>query len=141
MLILGMSGAVTALGDTLVLTGGISPAEHALVATLVELRVLHPIVAIVTGALVAWSAWLAMQWRPDELSRRLGRLLIGIYIGQLLVGSLNVALRAPVWLQLVHLTITSVIWLLFVLLAAHALQCSQTERSPAAPKAALGKLA
>lgn len=141
MLILGMSGAVTALGDTLVLTGGISPAEHALVATLVELRVLHPIVAIVTGALVAWSAWLAMQWRPDELSQRLGRLLIGIYIGQLLVGSLNVVLRAPVWLQLVHLTITSIIWLLFVLLAAHALQCSQTERSPAAPKAALGKLA
>jgi len=142
MLILGMSGAVTALGDTLVLTGGISPAEHALVATLVELRILHPIVAIATGVLVAWSAWLAMQWRPDALSQRLGRLLIGIYIAQLLIGSLNVALRAPVWLQLVHLTITTVIWLLFVLLAAHALQSSQaTERSPAAPKAALGKLA
>lgn len=121
MLVLGMSGAITALGDTLVITGGISPAENALVATLVELRILHPIIAFIVGALVGLAAWIAMQRRPGRATQQLGRLLIGLYVVQLLAGSLNVALRAPVWLQLVHLAFTSVIWILLVLLAAVAL--------------------
>jgi len=121
MLVLGMSGAITALGDTLVITGGISPAENALVATLVELRILHPIIAFIVGALVGLAAWIAMQRRPGRATQQLGRLLIGLYVVQLLAGALNVALRAPVWLQLVHLAFTSVIWILLVLLAAAAL--------------------
>lgn len=121
MLMLGMSGAITALGDTLVITGGISPAENALVATLVELRILHPIIAFGVGALVGLAAWIVMSRRPGRTTQQLGRLLIGLYVVQLLAGALNVALRAPVWLQLVHLAFTSVIWILLVMLAAAAL--------------------
>lgn len=121
MLVLSMSGAITALGDTLVLTGGISPAEHTLVATLVELRILHPIIAFIVGALVTGAAWIVLQRRTDAATQRVGRLIIGLYVAQLLVGSLNVALRAPVWLQLVHLTFTCVIWILLVILALQAL--------------------
>jgi len=121
MLVLGVSGAITALGDTLTLTGGISPAENALVATLVELRIFHPLIAFATGALVGLAAWVAMKQRPGHTTQRLGRLVIALYIGQLLVGSLNVALKAPVWLQMVHLALTTVIWILLVLLAAVAL--------------------
>ncbi|MEJ5248493.1 MAG: COX15/CtaA family protein [Caldilinea sp.] len=120
-LVLGMSGAITALGDTLVITGGISPAEHALVATLVELRILHPVIAFIVGALVVGAAWIAMQRRPSTLTLRLGRLLIGLYIGQLLIGAFNVALRAPVWIQMVHLAVTCILWTLLILLAANAL--------------------
>ena len=125
MLVLGVSGAITALGDTLVLTGGISPAENALVATLVELRIFHPMIAFVVGALVGLAAWVVMKRRPGHTTQRLGRLIIAIYIGQLLVGSLNVALKAPVWLQLVHLAITTMIWILLVILAAAALAASE----------------
>jgi len=125
MLVLGVSGAITALGDTLVLTGGISPAENALVATLVELRIFHPLIAIAVGALVGLAAWVAMKQRPGRMTQRLGRLVIALYIGQLLVGSLNVALKAPVWLQLVHLGITTTIWILLVMLAAAALAASE----------------
>jgi len=125
MLVLGVSGAITALGDTLVLTGGISPAENALVATLVELRIFHPLIAIAVGALVGLAAWVAMKQRPGRMTQRLGRLIIALYIGQLLVGSLNVALKAPVWLQLVHLGITTTIWILLVMLAAAALAASE----------------
>ena len=121
MLVLGVSGAITALGDTLVLTGGISPAENALVATLVELRIFHPLIAFIVGALVAVAAWVIMKQRPSRMTQRLGRLIIAIYVGQLLVGSLNVALKAPVWLQLVHLAITTTIWILLIMLAAVAL--------------------
>lgn len=126
MLMLGMSGAITALGDTLVITGGISPAENALVATLVELRILHPIIAFGVGALVGLAAWIVMSRRPGRTPQQLGRLLIGLYVVQLLAGALNVALRAPVWLQLVHLAFTSVIWILLVMLAAAALARTDT---------------
>ncbi len=125
MLVLGVSGAITALGDTLVLTGGISPAENALVATLVELRIFHPLIAIAVGAMVGLAAWVAMKQRLGRMTQRLGRLIIALYIGQLLVGSLNVALKAPVWLQLVHLGITTTIWILLVMLAAAALAASE----------------
>jgi heme A synthase len=128
-LVLSMSGAVTALGDTLVITGGISPTEHALVATLVELRILHPMIAILVGALVIGAALITMQHRPGAGIQRIGRLIIGIYVAQLLIGSLNVVLRAPVWLQLVHLAITCAIWILFVMLAARALASEETAQS------------
>ena len=124
MLVLGMSGAITALGDTLVITGGIS-AEHALVATLVELRILHPIIAFIVGALVFGAAWIILQRRTGG-AQRVARLVIALYVVQLLVGSLNVALRAPVWLQMVHLALTSAIWIAIVILAAQALARDET---------------
>lgn len=128
MLVLSMSGAITALGDTLVITGGISPAEHALVATLVELRILHPIIAFVVGALVIGAAWIVIQRRTDGGAQRVGRLVIALYVAQLLIGSLNVALRAPVWLQLVHLAFTCAIWILLVVLAAQALASDEATK-------------
>ncbi|HAJ38322.1 MAG TPA: cytochrome oxidase assembly protein [Chloroflexi bacterium] len=140
MFVLGMSGAITALGDTLVLTGGISPTENALVATLVEMRILHPIIAFSVGALVVLAAWVAMQRRSGRATQQLGRLVIGLYVVQLLVGALNVALRAPVWLQLVHLAFTSTIWILLVMLAASAL-ASRDEVTESAPRAALKRSA
>ena len=42
MLILGASGGITALGDTLVLNAGITPEESPVVAQLVSLRILSP---------------------------------------------------------------------------------------------------
>ncbi len=51
MFVLGVSGAITALGDTLTIAGGISPDENALVATFVQLRVFHPLIAFVVGGL------------------------------------------------------------------------------------------
>ncbi len=133
MLVLGVSGAITALGDTLVLTGGISPAENALVATLVDLRIFHPLIAFVVGALVGLAAWVVMKRRPGQTTQRMGRAIIALYVVQLLVGSLNVALKAPVWLQLAHLAITTTIWILLVMLAAAALAASEPVSTRNAP--------
>ena len=38
-----------------------------------------------------------------------------------MLGALNVALKAPVWLQLVHLFMSNLIWITLVLLAADTL--------------------
>lgn len=124
MLVLGASGGIAALGDTLAIGGGISPAESAVVAALIELRILHPIIAIIAGALVVWFAWLARTQRTSPDTLRLSTLLFVLYGLQLALGSLNVALKAPIWLQMVHLLMTNFIWITLILLAASALTSS-----------------
>ena len=127
MFMLGMSGAVTALGDTLTLAGGISPQENALVQTLVDLRIFHPIIAFGAFALALLAVWTAH--RSGALTGeagRYGQAVIILFIVQLILGALNVQLKAPVWLQLVHLLLTSVIWVLVVWFGA-ALLSQQTQ--------------
>lgn len=121
MLILGASGGITALGDTLLLTAGITPEESPLVATLVDLRIYHPLLAFVVGGLILLAFYTARNLRPSPMITRLGWLLGGIYVVQLIVGALNVALKAPVTMQLIHLFISDMIWITLVLLASNAL--------------------
>lgn len=121
MMVLGASGAVTALGDTLVFTAGISPEESPIVATLVDLRIYHPIIAVLVGALVVGTAWFAAGRRTGGSTLRFAQVLTALYALQLFLGLLNVALKAPVWLQLLHLFMTSSIWIVLVLLSASAL--------------------
>lgn len=141
MLVLGVSGAITALGDTLVLAGGLDPQTNALVARLIELRIFHPVIAIAVGALMALAAWLSMARRPGNTVRRLGWAVIASFVVQLLLGALNVSLKAPVWLQMLHLFLTTVIWVMVILLAANALagETFVRQRGKNAAPAAIGR--
>lgn len=121
MLILGASGGITALGDTLVLTAGITPAESPLVAALVDLRIFHPVLAFVVGGLILLAIFVARRLRPSPAIMRLGWVLGGIYGTQLIVGAFNVVLKAPVAMQLIHLFLSDMIWISLILLAANAL--------------------
>ncbi len=126
LLFLGMSGAVTALGDLLfpvrntleALERSLTPGEH----FLVRLRVLHPLIAVSVGLYVVFAGYLVAHLRPSLLTRRLAHALAYLYGAQLLAGLVNVALKAPVWMQLLHLFLAYAVWLLFLLLAASALE-------------------
>lgn len=120
LLLLGASGAVTALGDTLAIRGGISPTESAMVAQLVALRIYHPLLAVLVGIVLAAIAWVVMNRRPDPATQRWGRLLIGIFALELVLGVINVALKAPVWMQVVHLLAADLLWIALILLTASA---------------------
>jgi len=120
-LVLGASGAVTALGDTLVLTAGLRAEDSPLVAQLIGLRIYHPLLAFATGGLVWLSLRMAQASRPSPQLNRTGWLLLGAFAVQLILGGLNVALKAPVWLQLIHLLLSDTIWILFVFLTAQTL--------------------
>ena len=69
LLFLGMSGAVTALGDLLfpvrstleALERSLTPGEH----FLVRLRVLHPLIAVSVGLYVVFIGYLAAHLRPS----------------------------------------------------------------------------
>ena len=119
LLVLGASGAIAALGDTLFpvasLGEGIqqelSPTAH----FLVRLRVLHPLIAASAGVyLLVAVTWLRRRVRTPAFMR-LTNILLGIFVFQLILGAVNVILLAPVWLQMVHLVVSDLIWITLVL--------------------------
>lgn len=122
MLVIGVSGAVTALGDTLFpvetlgegLRQDFSPTAH----FLVRLRVWHPIIAVLVGFYLMFVGGLVYMFRSDPWVKRFALGLVGLFIVQLLAGLVNLLLLAPVWMQLVHLLLADLVWITLVLLAA-----------------------
>jgi heme A synthase len=136
VMVMGMSGAVTALGDTLVFTAGIAPEESPIVAGLVDLRIYHPVLAFVVAVLLALAVLTVRAARPSRVGQRLAVALGALYVTQLVLGAINVALKAPIAIQLLHLLVSALIWILLVLLAATALAQRQTAQAQA-PAASL----
>ncbi len=126
MLILGVSGAVTALGGTLFpvsslaegLKQDLSPSAH----ILIRLRFFHPFIALGASALLLAAAWLARTRREDAWTGRFSLALIGLVLLQLLAGLVNLLLHAPNWLQLVHLLLSDLLWIALVLLTSRELR-------------------
>jgi heme A synthase len=125
VLLASVSGAVAALGDTLfptrsleeALRADLSPASH----LLIRLRVLHPFVA---GAAAVFLMGLSSRiWRLSQgaATRRAAQAVGLLAAGQVLLGFLNLALLAPVWMQVVHLLAADLVWIALVLLAARRL--------------------
>jgi len=126
LLLLGASGAITALGDTLLYTAGITPEESPLVARLVSLRIFHPLIAFGVLALLWWVVQLVLfqdeaGMAPTKLTRQFAWSMLGLFLLQLVAGGINVYLKAPVWMQIIHLLLSDFIWILMVLTAASSL--------------------
>jgi heme A synthase len=123
VLLLGVSGAITALGDTLfpsgTLTEGIASDFSVTSHFLIRLRVWHPLFAIFSGTYVmVLSGLTALNWR-DRGIRRLAIGAIALILTQLLAGLVNLLLLAPVFMQIIHLFLADLIWITLVLLAAN----------------------
>lgn len=140
-LLLAVSGAVTALGDTLFRAGthgevwrqSFAPAAH----FLERLRAFHPAIAVVVGCYtVMISSYTANFLRPGPLVRKFGNYQTALFLAQVAVGISNVLLHAPVWLQLVHLALADLYWMALVLTASAALS-DETEEGAAAGRPAL----
>ena len=58
--------------------------------------------------------------------------LVGAFLVQMALGALNVALLAPIWLQIVHLLMTDLIWIGLVVWASEVLSAPSRQRVPAA---------
>lgn len=122
---LGISGAITALGDTLFPAGSLSeglrqdfsPSAHFLLG----LRIYHPLIAITAGVYVVLVAALAMHLRPSDDVRKFARITVALFLVQLTAGLLNLVWLAPIWMQLVHLLLADLLWISLVLMAAAAM--------------------
>jgi heme a synthase len=126
VLLSSASGAVAALGDTLFPSQTLAEALRAdLRATshlLLRLRVLHPFVAVATAALLVMLSIMAGRGALDGNVKRLSRTLAGLAVAQTALGAVNVLLLAPVWLQILHLLLADIVWIVFVLLVATRLE-------------------
>lgn len=138
LLLVGVSGAVAALGDTLfparslreALAADLSATSH----ILIRLRVWHPALAIGVALAVAGVApWLSAA-HAGARWRTLGRLVAGLALTQLVVGFVNVLLLAPVAMQLLHLLVADLLWIAFVLHATTVLPERAYARRPASAR-------
>lgn len=131
-LLVGVSGALTALGDTLfpsrTLAEGmeqdVMPGAH----FLLRLRVWHPVLAI-GSSLVLMLGSIAFVQLGLRAARRegdrgsvvrtaaLGLSLPFLLVVQTLSGFGNLLLLTPVWLQLTHLLLADLMWLAVLLIA------------------------
>ena len=125
VLILGMSGALTALGDTLFpvdsFEEGFRQDFSSTAHILIRLRILHPTFAVVAAVYLIF----VINWISSRVSfgknRQIGWVLISLMVIQLLAGLVNVFLLAPVWMQMVHLLLSDLVWISLVLYAAATL--------------------
>lgn len=131
VMVIGVTGAITALGDTLFPAGSLSegiqqdfdPAAH----FLIRLRVFHPIIAILTGFYQFLVSGLLGLLSDSKIIKRLAALVAGLFFIQLGAGLVNLILLAPVWMQIVHLFLADMVWISLVLLTASALSVEAKE--------------
>ena len=133
VLVVGMTGAVIALGDTLFLGLGVQPEGSPLVRTLIAIRPIHPVVAVLAGVYLSTAGIWVLNQRPHPVVGRLVMTLMMLYLVQLVAGAVNVVLKAPVWMQLLHLLLSDVLWVVLVLLSAAALSAEQAPASAPQP--------
>jgi heme A synthase len=118
VMLLGVSGAITALGDTLFparsLAEGLAQDFASGASIFVRLRWVHPLMAV---AVAGWVLWFARR-SPWVLG------LMGV---QLVAGALNLVLLAPVWMQMVHLLLADAFWIALVLYCAGTLEEAAAE--------------
>jgi heme A synthase len=125
VMVIGVTGAITALGDTLFPAGSLSegirqdidPTAH----FLIRLRVLHPLIAILTGFYQFFVSGLVGLFSSSKVVKRFAAIVAGLFFIQLGAGLLNLILLAPIWMQLVHLFLADMVWISLILLTASAL--------------------
>ena len=133
ILLVGATGAIAALGDTLFPANSLAegfaqdldPTSH----LFLQLRGLHPLLALAAAAfLAAYGGTLASR----DLARGPAITVACLAAVQVPLGFLNVALLAPVWLQLVHLLVADALWIALTLLGARLLAAP----APTSPRSA-----
>jgi heme a synthase len=123
---IGMTGSLASLGDTIFPVGSL---RHALMQdfsssshVLLRLRLLHPVAAVIGSLYVLWLLW-NLQGKRDWLASRL--VLGATLMAQIVVGLINVILLTPVWLQMTHLLVAELFWVLLVVASAELLFVDQ----------------
>ena len=120
-MLIGITGAIAALGDTLfpqkTLAGALHQDVSQAAPLLLRARVLHPLVAISLALVLLGWIHSCMERRLTPVARRIAWILAGLVLAQLAVGVLNIALLAPIPVQMLHLLGAYLLWMTLVLFA------------------------
>jgi cytochrome c oxidase assembly protein subunit 15 len=113
-LVVGVSGSLAALGDTLFPAASLSAAMAQDFAAgspwLLRVRWVHPASAIIAAVFVVWlvtrAGWLESRW------------VVGLLGFQFVLGPADIVLLAPTWMQILHLLGADLYWIALVILVA-----------------------
>jgi heme A synthase len=130
VLILGATGALNALADTVFpsesVVGDLAEKFGPTAPLLSKLRIIHPILAIGGGLLVGWIAT-SRSRTSQSRSRNLSSAVVILIFSQFFIGFVNIYLLTPLSVQVIHLMVADILWIVYVLLWLSLLG----ERSPA----------
>jgi heme a synthase len=117
-LVVGVSGSLAAMGDTLFPASSLQTAFAQDFAVgspwLLRLRGVHPVTAVVAGIFVLWLVGQARR----AGAKRLGTVVLALLGFQFALGLADILLLAPVWMQILHLLGADLYWVALVTLAA-----------------------
>jgi len=126
-ILVGVSGSIAALGDTLFPAASLRASfAQDLAATspmLLRLRLVHPVVALFAALFAVWLVAHSRRGGPAATTAhcvRLGGWVLGLLGLQFALGVADVVLLAPAWMQLLHLLGADLFWVALVLLGAEA---------------------
>jgi cytochrome c oxidase assembly protein subunit 15 len=127
-LVTGITGSLAALGDTLYPASSLAAAMHqdfsATSSLLLRLRWMHPACALLTGIFLLWLFAQTLPAFAPHAQRTLALAVLVLLVAQYILGTVNVLLLAPLWIQITHLLLADLLWIALVLLAA---RYSQTQ--------------
>jgi cytochrome c oxidase assembly protein subunit 15 len=116
-LIVGVSGSLAALGDTLFPASSLRAAFAQDFAPnspwLLRLRGVHPVSALIAATFVLWLVAQAKQAGAG----RVAGVVLSLLCFQFALGLADVLLLAPVWMQILHLLGADLYWVALVVLA------------------------
>jgi heme A synthase len=113
---IGITGSLAALADTIFPVESVQSSMlqdfSGASPFLVRLRLLHPIAAMFGATYVLWVV--LKFWKKRERSEWMLSAIGATLTLQVGLGVLNVFLLAPIWLQMAHLFVADVFWILLV---------------------------
>ena len=134
VLVIGATGALNALADTLIKSDALrTPVAGEVLVTepvLRQIRTIHPFVAIIGGLAI----FMLVRYLATGASRRVRQLALviqAIVWLQFIVGLLNIALNVPLEIQLVHLFVADVLWISLVVMSFHLWSAAALESTRA----------
>lgn len=125
MMGLSVTGAISALGDTLyppeshldVMQKALLPTA----TTVMKARPQHPYAALVVAMVLCLAAGVVGHLRPSPDTRRFSYAIWFMLSVQMILGLINVGLLAPIYMQLLHLFSADLLWICLVLFTAAAM--------------------
>ena len=122
VMIVGVTGSLAALGDTLFPASSLGMALaqdfSATSGWLVRWRWTHPTVAFFASVFLIWLLVRAAQRSSAWDNRRLSALVLALLATVYTLGILDVVLLAPLWVQVAHLLAADSLWAALVVMTA-----------------------
>ncbi len=126
VILIGMSGAVSALGNTLFpgheLSDALNQQDVPLVLKVfIALELWHPFLSVLTSIYLIALAQPLRSARNSDWTRIFANSTLLTLGAQVIFGTSTLIFLAPVWMQLTHLLLAQLMWISLVLLSAAAL--------------------